>query len=332
MIFVDNEGTTDARLNLAIEEYLLERVEGVEDILLFYVNAPSVIIGRNQNTLEEINPEYVAQHGIQVVRRLSGGGAVYHDLGNLNFSFITRNLNESVADFKKFTAPVVRALNQLGVPAELGGRNDLLVDGKKISGNASFRTKRGVVSHGTLLYDADLDHLTDALKVKAGKIESKGIKSVRSRVTNIRPYLPEPMPLHQFRQRLLESIFEGERPIPQYHLDGKDWAAIRQLAESRYYTWDWNYGRSPDFNLRQTQRFPFGEIDAWIDVQRGRIKSVKFYGDFFGQDCLAELEQRLVGLRYRADEVWAGLDGFDPSPCFGGELTREEFTAFFCRG
>lgn len=191
MLFIDNKGITDPRVNLAIEEYCLKKLNIDETYLLFYINEPSIIIGKNQNTIEEINTDYVEENGIHVVRRLSGGGAVYHDLGNLNFSFITKDDGESFHNFKKFTDPVVEALRELGVQAELSGRNDIVVGGRKISGNAQFSTKGRMFSHGTLMLDSEIDHVVSALKVRKDKIESKGIKSIRSRVANISEFLTE---------------------------------------------------------------------------------------------------------------------------------------------
>jgi lipoate---protein ligase len=309
MLFVDNRNEHDPALNLALEEYVLRSAQTDEDLLLFYINAPSIIIGRHQNTLEEINRDYVEQHGIRVVRRLSGGGAVYHDLGNLNFSFITNSGPENFRNFKKFTEPVILALQKLGVPAELSGRNDILVDGRKVSGNAQYVSKSRMVSHGTLLFDSDLSHVSDALNVSSGKITSKGIKSVRSRVANISEFLPHPMPIENFRAYLLSQYFEGVPETPTYPLSDEDWAAVKRLAAERYRSWDWTYGHSPDFNVEKRQRFPGGEIDARLDIQRGVIQSVKFYGDFFAEGEPGELEQLLTGVRYtRADISRALLD------------------------
>jgi len=329
MLFVDNENITDARINLAIEEYLLQQLDTKEDILLFYINGPSIIIGRNQNAIEEINRDYVDAHSIHVVRRLSGGGAVYHDLGNLNFSFIMRSGMEDISNFKKFTAPVVKALNGMKVPAELGGRNDILVDGRKISGNASFRTSRGMVSHGTLLFNTDLGVLTQALNVKPGKIESKGIKSVRSRVANICEFLSEEMDVQTFRLRLLLSIFEDSDQIPQYRLTEEDWNAIYDISTRRYKSWDWNYGHSPDFNVQKVQRFASGEIDARINVQDGLIQSIKFYGDFFGKESVGDVEYILKGVRYERESLGKALQARELDRYFGG-IGVEEFLEFLC--
>lgn len=327
MLFVDNENVTDPRINLAIEEYLLRNIHPEEDILLFYINGPSIIIGRNQNTVEEINVDYIDEHQIHVVRRLSGGGAVYQDHGNLNFSFIAPNTGSNFNNFQKFTAPVIEAVNEMGVAAELSGRNDILVDGRKISGNAQYIAGARMVSHGTLLFDTDLSHVGEALRVKASKIESKGIKSIRSRVANISEFLNEPMTIEIFRQKLLAHIFSGSESIPQYRLTEADWLAIDQLSQSRYQNWDWNYGRSPDFNIQKVHRFPGGEIDARLTVEKGMIIQIKFYGDFFGRIEVGELESRLINVRYQPDELNKAISVLDVSQFFSG-LTSEELVKF----
>lgn len=327
MIFVDNENINDPHVNLAMEEYLIRNINLEDDLFLFYINEHSIIIGRNQNTLEEINRDYVEANNIHVVRRLSGGGAVYHDLGNLNFSFITRNEPGNFNNFRKFTAPVVETLHEIGVPAELSGRNDILVDGRKVSGNAQYISSNRMVSHGTLLLNTDLSQVSEALNVKVSKIESKGIKSVRSRVANISEFLAEPMDIFTFRNRILESAFKDAEKVDQYHLTAEDWAAIHTLADERYRSWEWNYGRSPDFNIQKTQRFASGEIDARIDVHRGLITNIKFFGDFFGQGEASEFEKLLIGARYDRAYLEEKLTGIDISFYFGG-LTTGDFLTF----
>ena len=223
MLFLSNEGHTDPALNLALEEYALRQLPLEESLLLFYINEPSIIIGKNQNTVEEINREYVEANGIRVVRRLSGGGAVYHDLGNLNFSFITKDDGQSFRDFAKFTQPVVDALRKLGVNAELTGRNDIQVGEAKISGNAQFFARGRMFSHGTLLFDSEMERVASALNVKPIKFESKSTKSVRSRVANISSFLPEPMTIGAFRSALLREIFgKPEDEIPVYPLTERE--------------------------------------------------------------------------------------------------------------
>ncbi len=324
MLFIDNKGITDPRINLAIEEYALKNLDINETYLLFYINEPSIIIGKNQNTIEEINTEYVEKNGIHVVRRLSGGGAVYHDLGNLNFSFITKDDGESFHNFRKFTEPVVNALRKLGVNAELSGRNDLLAEGRKISGNAQFSTRGRMFSHGTLLFDSEIESVVSALNVKKEKIESKGIKSIRSRVANISEFLTEKVTIEEFRSLLLKNIFEGMEEIPEYVLTEQDWEKINELSKERYQNWDWNYGKSPKFNLQHSHRFPVGQIDVRFEVNKGMIENCKIYGDFFGVGDVTEIEDKLTGLRYERSALAAALDGVDTKHYFGN-ISKEDF-------
>ncbi len=324
MIFIENEGITDPQINLALEEYALRNFGEHEDYLLFYINAPSIIIGRNQNTLEEINDEYVRKNGITIVRRMSGGGAVYHDLGNLNFSFITQYKKENLHNFKKFTKPVIRVLNEMGVNAEMSGRNDILVDGRKISGNAQFSSGKRMFSHGTLLLDSDLDEVTNALNVKMSKIESKGHKSVRSRVANISEFLEEPMAIEEFRERLLKGLYQDRDKFETYHLTDEEWEAVHALKDEKYGNWDWNYGKSPKFNIQRTKRFPVGEIDLRIDVHKGHIKNLKIYGDFFGKEPVDEIEQLLADVRYDPEDISQALKNVDVQSYFGN-VKKEDF-------
>jgi lipoate---protein ligase len=326
MRYVDNRGITDPRLNLALEEHVLRRRFPGEECLLFYINEPSIIIGRNQNTIEEIDPDAVEARGIHVVRRISGGGAVYHDLGNLNFSFIAPYAKQRFNRYEAFTRPVVMVLRELGVPAELGGRNDLIADGRKISGNAQFVTGDRMFSHGTVLVDTDLDVMPTVLTPKPGKIESKGHKSVRSRVANIREFLREPLTADELRGRLLEGIFGDANPRERLELTDEDWEAVRNLAETKYGSWDWNIGKSPPSNISRAQRFPFGEVDVRIDVQEGRIAGVRFFGDFIGLEEVAGLERRLHGLRYDRRAVDEALAGVDVTAYFG-PMERNELMA-----
>ncbi|MFS0865410.1 lipoate--protein ligase [Fredinandcohnia sp. 179-A 10B2 NHS] len=325
MLFIDNKGITDPQINLAIEEYALKNLDINETYLLFYINGPSIIIGKNQNTIEEINTQYVEGNGIKVVRRLSGGGAVYHDLGNLNFSFITKDDGESFHNFKKFTEPVIEALHKLGVNAQLSGRNDIEVEGRKISGNAQFSTRGRMFSHGTLMFNSEIDHVVSALKVKKDKIESKGIKSVRSRVANISEFLTEKLTIEEFREMLLRYIFNTtDEEIPKYELTEEDWEKIHQLSKERYQNWDWNYGRSPKFNLQHTHRFPVGQIDVRLEVQKGVVENCKIYGDFFGVGDVEEIENLLIGTRYEKKQLEEKLSEVNIQHYFG-KISKEDF-------
>ncbi|KMM57938.1 lipoate--protein ligase [Bacillus glycinifermentans] len=324
MLFIDNQNITDPRINLAIEEYCLKHLDPEQTYLLFYINQPSIIIGKNQNTIEEINTKYVDENGIIVVRRLSGGGAVYHDLGNLNFSFITKDDGNSFHNFKKFTEPVVAALKRLGIDAELSGRNDLMANGRKISGNAQFSTRGRMFSHGTLLFDSEIDHVVSALKVKKDKIESKGIKSIRSRVANISEFLEQKMTTEEFRSLLLKYIFDTEGDIPEYKLTDDDWKIINQISKERYQNWDWNYGKSPNFNLQHSKRFPAGSIDIRLEVHKGIIQECKIFGDFFGVGDVGDIEDKLSGIQYERKAIEEALEGVDIRHYFGN-IQKEEF-------
>jgi lipoate-protein ligase A len=306
MKFIDNHGITDPRINLAIEEYALKQSPDRDDYLLFYINEPSIIIGKNQNTIEEINADYVNEHHIHVVRRLSGGGAVYHD--------------------RKFTEPVVQALKQLGVEADLTGRNDIQVGERKISGNAQYSTKGRMFSHGTLLFDSEMENIVSALKVNAEKIQSKGIKSIRSRVANITEFLDRKMTIEEFRQAILHSIFGGSE-VEEYKLTEEDWTNIHELSKSRYQSWDWNYGKSPKSNYRSSKRFDhIGTVEVQLDIEKGRIKEAKIYGDFFGVRDVAELEEKLQNTPYDRSTVTAKLFDVNLQEFFGN-LDRESFVA-----
>jgi lipoate---protein ligase len=326
MLFIDNNGITDPRINLAIEEYAVKNLDINNTYLLFYINEPSIIIGKNQNTAEEINHQYINDNGIHIVRRLSGGGAVYHDLGNLNFSFIRKDDGESFHNFKKFTEPVIEALAKMGVNAELSGRNDILAEGRKISGNAQFSTKGRMFSHGTLLFNSQIDDVVNALNVKLDKIQSKGIKSIRSRVANISEFLQEEMTIEQFREVLLKTIFQVEdvADVPTYKLTKEDWKNIQALSKERYQNWDWNYGKSPKFNLQQSHRFPVGQIDVRLEVTKGIIESVKIYGDFFGVGEVKDIEEALVGVKYERPEVEQALHEVNIQQYFGN-ITTDDF-------
>ncbi|MBO0478771.1 lipoate--protein ligase [Vagococcus fluvialis] len=323
MIFVSNEEITDPRINLAIETYLVQEMPLDEPILLFYINEPSIIIGRNQNTIEEINTEYVEKQGIHVVRRLSGGGAVYHDAGNLNFSFIMPDDGESFRNFGKVTQPIIDALHDMGVEgAELKGRNDLVIDDKKFSGNAMYSTNGRMFAHGTLMFDSDVNEVVNALKVRKDKIESKGIKSIRSRVTNIKPYLSDThqnMSTKDFRQEILLKIFETDKleDVNVYKLTEKDWERINAISDKLYRNWDWNYGRSPEFDLVRRQRFAIGSIEAKMNISEGEIKEIKLFGDFFGLGEISDVEKVLTGVKYDKESIKAAVEEIDVKKYFG---------------
>jgi lipoate---protein ligase len=325
MQFVDNGGSTSPFQNLALEEHVLRHLMGDEDVLLFYVNDPSIIIGRNQNTVEEIAAEVVQERGLHVVRRISGGGAVYHDRGNLNFSFMTRDVHNRFSRYDEFNRPVVEVLRALGVPAELSGRNDIVAAGRKISGNAQFATPDRMLSHGTLLFDSNLDDVTVALRPKAGKVESKGVKSIRSRVANISEFVSTSLSVDELRELLLERIFgtSSRSSLPTLSLSAADWHAVRELQAQKYETWDWNYGQNPTSNLQRARRFVGGEIDVRYNIQDGRIAGVRIFGDYLGQHDIRELEALLLGLPFDSASIEPVLEQAASRNYFGAITPAE---------
>lgn len=315
----------DPHFNLALEEYVVKYLDPKEDYIILWQNEPSVIIGRNQNTIEEINAKYIKDFDINVVRRLSGGGAVYHDLGNLNFTFVVNNEKDSVSNFKKFTEPVISALENFGIKAEFSGRNDITIDGKKFSGNAQYYHKNRLLHHGTILFNSDLSVVANALNVKMDKIASKGIKSVRSRVTNVYPYLDKKITIEEFKATLLkfltgdENYSEKELILKQEDLD-----IIQKLMDERYIKWEWNYGASPEFDMQKSMRFDGGKLELNFDVKDGVIKGIKIFGDFFGNRDVCELEAILKDRNYREEDIREALDSIEFSQFFSA-ITKDNF-------
>ena len=287
---------TDPQMNLAFEEYVFNQMDKGESYFLLWQNDNAVIVGKHQNTIEEINQEYVREKDIKVVRRLSGGGAVYHDLGNLNFTFIVNDHGQEQFDFQTFTRPLVEALKTLGVNAEFNSRNDIAIDGKKFSGNSQYAKRGRILHHGTILFNSNLATIQSALKVKKDKIESKGIKSVKSRVTNIADYLEEAYTLEDFKTALLKAMFENDN-LETITLLEEEIQAIEQLKTEKYATWDWNYGKSPQYNLRKERKCDFGLITVLLQVVKGEIKEIHFYGDYFGNGDIQELEALFTGIK-----------------------------------
>lgn len=305
VLFIYNE-STDPYFNLAAEEYLVKH--HTEEIFMLWRNDNTIVVGRNQNTLAEINHDYVKQHNIQVVRRMSGGGAVFHDMGNINFTFIV-NSDKDFSNYEKFTAPVIGFLRQLGVDARLKGRNDLVICDKKISGNAQYMYQNRVLHHGTLLYCAEENHLTQALAVSEDKIKSKGIKSISSRVTNIASHLTEQVPPEEFIKQFSDYMIKSNPDCQHYDLK-QDEAEIQKLRDEKYATWDWNFGYSPKYTFSRKERFPFGGVEVQMELgNQSVIEHIKIFGDFFSQMPVSELEEKLVGVPHQPEAIKKALSG-----------------------
>ena len=321
MLYIRNENTNPF-FNLAMEEYLFNLNDN-NDYVLLWQNEPTIVVGKYQNTAEEINSEFVKEKGIHVVRRITGGGAVYHDLGNLNFTFINKGTGKKEFDFRKFTMPIVKALERFGVKAELSGRNDITIDQKKFSGNAQYVKQGKVLHHGTLLFNSKMEELIKALKVTKDKFQSKGIKSVRSRVTNIADYLSENITVSEFKELLLKYMFDEDTELIEGQLKDADMNEINLLMKSKYMNWDWNYGASPEFNVKQAKRFEGGKVEVLINIKNGVIQSIKFYGDFFGSESPEEIEALLRGKRYNEDEIRGAIAPLNINEYFKG-ISPEE--------
>ena len=321
MLLIDSP-SNNAYFNIASEEYLLHRFPE-EDLFLLYVNAPSIIVGKFQNTLAEINLDYVREKDIKVVRRMSGGGTVYHDLGNLNFSFHTLLGQNDFGDFSFFTRPVLNMLNGLGVPAILQGRNDLLVDGKKFSGNAKLARHGKMIQHGTILLDSEMEVLGEALKVNPLKFIDKAIKSNRSRVTNLISYLPKETTTIDLKKMLTEEIMKNNPAAERYELTEEDLQSIQQLMDEKYETWDWNFGFSPNYNFQKAIKVPAGFIEVHLDVVHGIIEKAKIFGDFFASKPIEELEEQLLGQKHEVAALEKLFSEIDLTEFFG-KVTLEE--------
>ncbi|MFA4885332.1 MAG: lipoate--protein ligase, partial [Desulfotomaculaceae bacterium] len=284
--------------NLALEEYLLKYEELKDTVLILWRNAPAVVVGKNQNTLEEINYPFVRDHQIDVVRRLSGGGAVYHDLGNLNFTLITDGSSIGKNDFAFFARPIIHCLQDMGVKAEFDGRNDITIDSKKFSGNAQYFYKNKILHHGTLLFDTNLLTLGQVLKTK-NKYISKAVKSAASRVTNIRDHLDTKIDVNEFKSLLAQKIFAYNNcPYRKHSLSGHDLDKISKLVATKYGAWEWNYGASPQFNFKKESTFDAGTVSVNLVIEKGFIKKCKIYGDFFENSPVENLEDLLTGQKY----------------------------------
>lgn len=318
---------TNPYFNLALEEYLLiNYMEGI--LVMLWQNDNTIVVGRHQNAMEEINQKYVNEHGIHVVRRTTGGGAVYHDLGNLNYSVITDRKGGEQDDMRHFVKPVVQVLKSMGVKAEFSGRNDILAEGRKVSGTAQRIYKNRILHHGCLLFDTDLSVVSQSLNVRSEKFNSKAVKSVKSRVGNIKDFVSDEITLEEFKGALIEKMLKDSGysilTLPECEL-----AQIERLKRDKYETWAWNYGQPMKCAIHNYKRYDGGTVEVYMNVQEGRIAECLMYGDFMAVCPASRVAERLIGCRYQYEDVLKVLKEFRIRDYFG-TIEAEEVAACIC--
>ena len=320
----------DPYFNQATEEYFLKNYD--ENVFMLWQNEFTIVVGKHQNTLAEINVENVKEKGIRVVRRLTGGGAVYHDLGNLNYTFIMGYGDKGVqVDFKKYNQPIIDVLSQLGVEATFSGRNDILINDQKFSGNAEhiYHQKQRVLHHGTLLYASEIQDISDALNVNPLKFEGKARKSVQSRVTNISSHLKEDMGVAKFGERVMQHITILYPDAVPYEMTEADKTAIQKLADEKYSQWHWTYGYSPKYGLKKGIKTQGGYVEAHLNVEKGLIKDLEIFGDFFVNKDLEPLVKGLIGKEHQEEKLLAHLKTLKSSTYLNNISEEELLEVFF---
>lgn len=322
MLYIESP-YTDPASNLALEQYIFDYLPKDAEYFMLWQNDNAIIVGKHQNTNLEVDMEYVEKQGIKIVRRLSGGGAVYHDLGNINYTFIVDAKGSNSLDFTLFCRQIVQALASLGIEAEISGRNDITIGGKKFSGNAQYIKKGRIMHHGTIMFDSNLEVLSAALRVKGDKILAKGVQSVRSRVTNIREHLPAEVTLAQFWDSLVHSLVE-EQKMGRYQLSPADIAQVDGLRRSRYCTWEWNFGSSPRYSIQKERRVEgCGTIQIGMEVENGVIVAYASHGDYFGSGDVEDLAGLLRGVRLEKRALYQALEAI-PIDHYYRNLTLQE--------
>jgi len=315
---------------MALEEYLMKSYPSDKDILMLWQSGPAVLIGRYQNTIAQINQDFVRENDIKIARRITGGGSVYQDFGNVNYSYIIRDGKSVQYNYKKLAEPVIDALIKLGVKAEFNGRNDITIEGRKISGNAQHIRNNTVLHHGTLLLNSDLKNLSNVLKVKKDKLANKGIDSVSSRVANISEFLPSPLSMPEFREKLFASILQNNPHAQPLILTQHDIEEAEALADSKFRTWEWNYGKSPDYNYYRANRFAGGEVELYIKISESSIiESISIFGDFLGGEDITFIEQSLMDVEFSPDSIRTILSTIDVSRYFAGTDLDSIIELFF---
>ena len=303
MYLINNRDITDPSINLALEEYGLRHLNPNNDYMLFYINSPAVIFGKHQNPFHEADVAYTLEKEIGLIRRISGGGAVYHDHGNLNFSFITAFGKKGLHEFRNLLHPILLTLEACGVNPELKENNTIYIAGKKISGNAQYTDLNKMLSHGTLLFNADLKALHRSLDSKSDIFHSKGVNSTRGKVTNISEHLMDSMDIPSFKQKLTAELKKHFNEWEEYELSEATWDGILRLARDKYQSWAWNYGKTPAFSARNRIECGSDKPSIRLHVERGYIKEIEFEGDDPGHDIVTVLGRKLIGKPYDSISV-----------------------------
>ncbi len=306
MLCIQSE-SPDPYFNLSSEEYLLRCFE--KDVFLLYRNSPSIIVGKHQNTLAEINYDFVRKNRIAVARRISGGGTVFHDFGNLNFAFFTGGREGELVNYRRYTFPIIEALGKMGLKAILGERNELLLGNLKISGTASHVHKQRVMHHGTLLFSSEMDDLSDALKAQSDRFSDRAVKSVSSKVTNISDHLARRIGVDEFQEQIYNHVLKSMDDNTIYNYGDHDLIEIAKLRKSKFSTWEWNFGYSPKYQLNNNLKFEAGNIHIRLNVVKGIIGEVKIQGDFISEKGIHVLEDMLVGSFHNPESLRLRLSG-----------------------